>query len=73
MLDKIKTFVDWTAIEKQVSIIDKTQTDKGGRPLLPLSWKINLPALPTGQAGGRQGCCLFNFFSIYPTRNWKMN
>lgn len=42
MLDKIKTFVDWSSIEKQLSVIDKTQNGKGGRPPLPLSWKIKM-------------------------------
>lgn len=42
MLDKIKTFVDWTSIEKEVKIIDKTQSGQGGRPPLPLGWKIKM-------------------------------
>lgn len=42
MLDKIKTFVDWISIEKEVQIIDKTHTERGGRPPLPLSWKIKM-------------------------------
>lgn len=42
MLDKIKTFVDWTTIEKEVKVIDKTHSGQGGRPPLPLSWKIKM-------------------------------
>ena len=42
MLDKIKTFVDWTAIEKEMKIIDKTQKERGGRPPLPLGCKIKM-------------------------------
>ena len=42
MLDKIKEFVDWHAIEQEVSVINKTGTERGGRPPIPIDWKVKM-------------------------------
>ena len=42
MLDKIKGFVDRQAIEREVSVIDKTGTERGGRPPIPIDWKVKM-------------------------------
>jgi IS5 family transposase len=42
MLDRIKEFVDWQTIEQKVSVIDKTGTERGGRPPIPIDWKVKM-------------------------------
>jgi IS5 family transposase len=42
MLSSIKEFVEWKSIEREVSIIDKTGTERGGRPPIPIDWKIKM-------------------------------
>ena len=42
MLASIKQFVDWQAIEAAVAIVDKTGTERGGRPPIPIDWKVKM-------------------------------
>jgi IS5 family transposase len=41
-LNKIKGLVDWDALEKQISVIDKTHSGVGGRPRIPLPWMLRM-------------------------------
>src|SRR5260221_13056448 len=41
-LNKIRTLVDWEALEKKISVIDKTQQGVGGRPRIPLQWMLRM-------------------------------
>lgn len=41
-LSQIDGLVDWKRLENKLSVIDKTRTKKGGRPPLPLKWKIKM-------------------------------
>jgi len=41
-LEKIKTLVAWESLEKIISVIDKTQAGKGGRPRIPLQWMMRM-------------------------------
>lgn len=41
-LAKIDTVVNWQALVNLVSVIDKSNTSKGGRPPLPFEWKVKM-------------------------------
>lgn len=41
-LDKINKVVNWQALVNIVQVIDKSNTDKGGRKPLPFDWKVKM-------------------------------
>jgi IS5 family transposase len=41
-LDKISKVVNWQALVNIVQVIDKSNTDKGGRKPLPFDWKVKM-------------------------------
>lgn len=41
-LDKINQVVNWQALVNIVEVIDKSNTDKGGRKPLPFDWKVKM-------------------------------
>jgi len=42
MLQKINRVVNWSALVNIVKVIDKSNTDKGGRKPLPFEWKVKM-------------------------------
>jgi len=41
-LDKINKVINWQALVNIVQVIDKSNTDKGGRKPLPFDWKVKM-------------------------------
>lgn len=41
-LDKINKVVNWQALVNIVQVIDKSNTDRGGRKPLPFDWKVKM-------------------------------
>lgn len=41
-LTQINQLVDWHKLENKLKVIDKTKSGKGGRPPLPLRWKLKM-------------------------------